>query len=107
MTPRERNHFIPLGPIGDSIRVRIVTDGNEMLDFTVQYEPYIEDQHWPAVRYDCHVRPHRDTLDWGGETIDKRWMPEAISLNDSLDDALADIEANWERYRADFLRRRP
>lgn len=88
------------------MRVRIVTEGRTVLDFTVQYEAYIEGEHRPVVRYDCHLGPHRDTLDWNGETIDKHWMPKGIPYNQALDDATADIEANWERYRDDFLRRR-
>ena len=102
-----RNPHIPLGPSGDGIRVRIVTEGRTVLDFTVQYEAYIEGEYRPVVRYDCHLGPHRDTLDWSGRTIHKHWMPKGISYNQALDDATADIEANWERYRDDFLRRRP
>lgn len=107
MSPRERDHFIPLGQVGDTIRVWIVTDGHDVQDFTVQYEPYIEGEHRPVVRYDCHMGPHRDLLDWDGETIDKRPMPQGVTYNQALDDALADIEDHWERYRDDFLRRRP
>ena len=107
MSPRERNHFIPLGPSGDSIRVRILAQGKEVLDFTVQYESFIDGEHRPVVRYDCHLGPHRDTLDWNGETIIKDYMPIGISYNQALQEAIHDLQGNWERYREDFFRRRP
>jgi hypothetical protein len=59
------------------------------------------------VRYDCHLGPHRDTLDWNGETISKQWMSTGISYDRALQDAIHDLKENWERYRDDFLRRRP
>jgi hypothetical protein len=107
VSPRERDYHIPLGPSGDSIRVRIAREGKPVLDFTVQYEAYIDGEHRPVVRFDCHLGPHRDTLDWDGETIAKQRMAAGISYDQALNDAIADIEANWERYRSDFLRRRP
>jgi hypothetical protein len=89
------------------MRVWFTTEGWPVLDFTVQYEAYIEGQHRPVVRYDCHNGPHRDLLDWAGNTIDKRFMRTGIIYNQALNEAIADIVTNWERYRDDFLRRRP
>jgi hypothetical protein len=107
VSPTEKNYPIPLGFVGDVLRIRIVLDLGQVLDFTVQYEALIDGAHRPVVRYDCHNGPHRDTLDWYGITIDKRFMPEGIGCGQALNDAIDDVEANYGRYRDAFLRRRP
>jgi len=98
---------IPLNS-GDMIRVRMVREGKTVVDYLAQFETLIDGEYYPVIRYDSrHGHPHRDTLDWTGETIDKRWAPAVTTYNRALTDALDDIEANQERYREQFLRRRP
>ncbi|MDP9470820.1 MAG: hypothetical protein M3Q71_09130 [Chloroflexota bacterium] len=46
-------------------------------------------------------------LNWNGRNYRKEWAPEGAGLGDVLTWAVDDLAANWERYRADFLRRRP
>lgn len=90
----------------DLLRVRIVTDRGIVVDFVAQYEVVLDGKHYPVVRYDgSHGRGHRDLLDRYGETIDKRWMAENITLGQALTFGIQDIRARWERYRGEFLAR--
>jgi len=76
--------------------------------FTAQYEVWADDAWRPAVRYDsAHGRPHRDTLDWSGDVVAKDWLPEGTDANSALAIAEADLKLNADRYRDEFLRRRP
>lgn len=76
--------------------------------FTAQYEVWADDAWRPAVRYDsAHGRPHRDTLDWSGNVVTKDWLPEGTDANAALAIAVDDLKANADRYRDEFLRRRP
>ena len=78
------------------------------MDFVVQYEALIDDAFRPVVRHNgSHGVPHRDLINWSGETIEKRWSAEGTSMSEALDEAIRDIQSNWEYYRAGFLRRRP
>ena len=93
---------------GDLMRVRIVREKIRIGDFVVQYEALIDGEFHPVVRYDgSHGHPHRDTLDWSGATIDKRWAAEGTSMSHALAEGIRDIRSNWEYYRDEFLRRRP
>lgn len=90
----------------DFMRVKIITDRGQVVDFVVQYETIIDGQTYPVVRYDgSHGQAHRDLLDARGRIVSKRWFqvdyPEALALG------IQDIRANWSRYREDFLRRLP
>jgi hypothetical protein len=94
--------------IGHAIRVRFVRVGKTVVDFVVQYEVCIDGQWRQVVRYDgSHGRPHRDILDWDGDTIAKRWSPPGTTNNQALTGAVNDIIANSDRYFAEFLKRRP
>jgi hypothetical protein len=89
------------------MRVRITRERKRVLDFVVQYEAFIDEAFRPVVRHDgSHGVSHRDLLDWSGATIDKRWAAEGTTMNDALNEAIRDIQSNWEYYRAEFLRRR-
>jgi len=69
--------------------------------FTVQYE-IVEDDVYPAVRYDsAHGQPHRDIMDRRGRVIDKKWIA-GKTYNDIVNEAIADLKANWSTYRALF-----
>ena len=70
----------------------------------VQYETLFEGRWVEVVRYDTsHGFAHKDMIypDGGQE---KRVMGEA-DLNEALVLADIDINENWERYKARYLRR--
>ena len=50
-----------------------------------------------------HGRAHRDHLGWNGETVKTEWLAESIPFKEALDNAIADLESNWERYLEEFL----
>jgi hypothetical protein len=108
--PREvREEFdISLDRIGHIIRIRFVRVGKTVVDFVVQYEVCTDGKYRQVVRYDGrHGRPHRDILDWDGDTFAKRWAPPGTTNNQALTDAVNDIIANSDRYFAESLKRRP
>jgi hypothetical protein len=75
--------------------------------FTVQYETEVNDELKPVVRYDtAHGFAHCDTLGWNGETIHWQPMHNRDTFAEAMTEAIADLTSNWERYRADFMRRR-
>lgn len=105
-----KEFFRPVGPLGDSLRVQITTERGEVTAFVIQYEAWIEGAYRPVVRYDtAHGRPHRDTLDWNGNTIDKAWAWDGtdLSYKEALMSAASDLIQNWAAYREAFLRRKP
>ncbi len=92
----------------DSIRVEFVTEGRQVISFVAQYETVIDGERKPVVRYDsAHGKGHRDVLDWNGHTVGKDWLAQGDDFAAGLTFAIDDLEANWERYLTDFLRRRP
>ncbi len=93
--------------VQDYMRVRIVSERSRgVVSFTVQYEALIDGVTYPVVRYDtAHNMAHRDVLDASGRNVDKLWLNWPYA--DALDQAVADLQANWRDYRADFIRRMP
>lgn len=89
----------------DYMRVRIVSErGRGVVSFTVQYEAVIDGVTYPVVRYDtAHSIAHRDVSDAAGRNVDQLWLNWPYA--DALDHAIADLQANWRDYRADFTRR--
>jgi hypothetical protein len=86
--------------------VRIVAERGVVRDFSVTYLAIIEDRLVPIARYDAaHGYPHRDTVDWTGQVVEKHWMP-LQSLGEALDHAIVDFKANYQRYFNEFLARR-
>lgn len=75
---------------------------NEVIDFVVQYETFINGKWFPVVRYDTsHDFAHRDLLNMKGE---KRKTPIFVSdKNDALTFAENDIKDNWEVYKQRFI----
>ncbi len=85
----------------------MVREGKTVVDFVVQLEAYVDDRFRPVVRYNgSHGHPHQDTLDWDGETIEKRWSSPGATNNQVATEAIKDVSANAERYIAEYLRRR-
>lgn len=107
--PEARRHFdIPIGLFGDFIRVAFVRDGKQITFFVVQYFARIGGNEHQVLRFDtAHDFAHCDILDWEGATIRKVPVREGIDYATAMNEVIADLKANWERYRADFLRRRP
>lgn len=105
----EREYFIQLDQnleIEDRVRVRLRTERGQLVDFVAQYESLVADRFYPVVRYDgSHGRGHRDFIDRSGSVIQKDWLPEHLTLGESLNVGLFDITQNWRRYRQAFLMR--
>jgi hypothetical protein len=96
--PQSRKVFErPLNQHGDYLQIAITREGRTVTHYMVEYEALIEGEYRAVVRFDCSDNhPHRDTLDWNGETIHKRWEREGITRNEALREALEDLAANWE-----------
>ena len=76
----------------------------KVVEFLVQYETLLEGRWVEVVRYDTsHGFAHKDLMnpDGGQEKI----VLGQADLNDALALADMDINENWERYRARYLRR--
>ncbi len=93
----------------DLMRVRIRTErGRGVIAVTAPYKVTINDTIYPVVRHNSsHGPAHRDLLDVEGRNIDKLWYSRSISYAEVVDRAIADIRANWEQYRQDFIGRMP
>ena len=86
------------------MRVRIRAERRVITRFSVQYETDIDETTYPVVRYDtAHGFAHRDLLDRNGRNVDKLYLGEAAQFAQVLDDAIADIKANWSAYLMAFL----
>jgi hypothetical protein len=90
----------------DSIFIWFVTERGVVKRFVVQYETIVEGKRRGVLRYDtAHGFARRDILDPAGRTV--RWEPTRdVDYATALTEAIDDLEANWERYREEFLRRR-
>jgi hypothetical protein len=105
---RSEEFFDTISAHGDAIRFRITRSGNEVLAFVVQYEIWTGDEWKPVVRYDtAHRRPHRDTLGWRGEVVEKHWFPADTSHNDALLISVREVRRQWRVFREEFFRRKP
>lgn len=92
----------------DWIRVRISTRRGQVLRFVAQYETKISEETYAVVRDDCaHDFVHRDSLNHRGDVVDKQRVSDQVDRKAALDDALLDLETNWERYLARFVAEMP
>ena len=104
----ERQFELILNERGDRLWVRFVTQRGQVMQYVVRGEAMIEGRAMQIIRCDsAHGRGHCDILGWEGETIRKEWAAEGLDLGESFTEAMNNLEANWERYRTAFLRRRP
>lgn len=90
----------------DRKRHEHTTVQGRVIRFVVQYETFIEGEWQAVVRYDtAHGFPHVDRMFPDGTTekipLLTKDMGEALTVADQ------DIEENWERYKADYLKGRP
>jgi hypothetical protein len=105
---RTEEFFDTISSKGDALRFRMTRSGHDVLAFVVPYEIWVDDEWRPIVRYDtAHRRPHRDTLGWRGEVVEKQWFPEAINYNDALAIAANEVRRQWKVFRDEFFRRKP
>jgi hypothetical protein len=74
----------------------------QVIEFSVQFETFINGEWFPVVRYDTsHGFAHRDLLDIKGQ---KRKAPLfTTDNNDALTFAENDIKDNWQVYKQRFL----
>jgi hypothetical protein len=107
MPERTERFEIPINSLGDFVFVFIEREGKVVKAFAVQYKALIEGNERPIVRYDtAHGFAHRDFSGWDERTVHWDRMRDADYAT-LLTEAIDDLTTNWERYRADFLRRRP
>ncbi|HEY7031010.1 MAG TPA: hypothetical protein VH482_06780 [Thermomicrobiales bacterium] len=105
--PEQHKRFeTVINDLGDIVRVVIVREGKQVLSFVAQYEVMIDNEPRPALRYDtAHGFAHRDVLGWDGRTV--RWdRMREVDYATALTEAVDDLMDNWDRHRAEFLRRR-
>ena len=82
----------------DWVEVRLVTEGQSVLDFSAQYVAEFDQVPHNVVRFDsAHDEPHMDILKPGGE---KEVRPLAgMDKRTALTYALDEIDRRWEFYR--------
>jgi hypothetical protein len=95
-------YVIPLGSDGRR-RTYHKRLQNNIIEFVIQYELFIEDRWYPVVRYDTsHGFAHKDILTFSGD-VTKYELPFA-DYNLALTFAEKDLKENWLRYRENFLK---
>jgi hypothetical protein len=78
-----------------------VWEGNQIIEFRIQYEACIDGEWFPIVRYDtAHEKPHRDVIHPDGSET-KDWF-EVYSKSDVLTLGQRDMMENWRLYREKF-----
>ncbi|HEY7034776.1 MAG TPA: hypothetical protein VH482_25780 [Thermomicrobiales bacterium] len=87
------------------MRVRVRSEHRVVVRFSVQYETDLDGTTYPVVRYDtAHGFAHRDLLDRAGHNVDKLYLGDESRFGRVLDDAIADIKANWADHLESFLK---
>ena len=97
--------YVYLLTLHDRKRHEHVTERGRVIRFVVQYETFIEGEWRPVIRYDtAHGFPHVDRIRPDG-TVEK--IPLLTKdLEEALTFADQDIDENWERYKAAFVKGR-
>ncbi len=101
----EREFVIYLDPNARRNRYRHyhVWEGNEIAEFRIQYEAWIDGEWRTIVRYDtAHGKPHRDVLHPDG-TETKEWFT-LYNNAETLTIGQRDLTENWQAYRDTFER---
>jgi hypothetical protein len=99
----EREFIIYLDPERRLNRYRHyhVWEGNEIAEFRIQYEAFIDGEWRPIVRYDtAHGKAHRDILHPDGSGT-KEWFA-LYSNAETLTIGQRDLTENWSKYRAAY-----
>ncbi len=77
--------------------------GNQIIEFRIQYEAFIANEWRTVVRYDsARGKPHRDILHPDGSET-KEWFTY-YSNAETLTIGQRDIVENWQSYRARYER---
>jgi len=88
----------------DRSRQVIVLEGREITRFVVQYETLVMEDWLPVVRYDtAHGFAHKDILSPSGEA--EKETVGSYTCNEALSNAETDIKLNWQRYKAECLKK--
>jgi len=99
----EREFLIYLDPGERQNRYRHhhVWEGNQILEFRIQFEALIDGEWHPIVRYDtAHGQPHRDLIHADGSET-KEWF-DIYTVAEVLTIGQRDIMENWPAYRKQF-----
>jgi len=98
---KELEFFIPLTR-QDRYRHYHLRIKGQVIEFSVQYETFINGEWFPVVRYDSsHGFAHRDLLNIKG--LKRKTPLFTTDNNDALTFAENDIKDNWEMYKKRFL----
>lgn len=82
----------------NAARIRFLLDRDQVIEFVVQLECWLDDNWVPIVRYDtAHGYAHRDLLH-PTHPAEKKEM-QVKDFNEGLTYAIRDLTANWEKYR--------
>ncbi len=91
--------------LSDRKRHEHTTVQGKVARFVVQYETLVEGAWCPVVRYDtAHGFPHVDRIFQDGRV--EKLPLLTTDLAEALTVADEDIEANWERYKINYLKGR-
>jgi hypothetical protein len=88
----------------DRAEMRLISEGEEVLDSSVQYVARIEGQWYPIVRFDTahgHAHMNISRSDGTQETVQ---LPSNVDHADLFDMAVEDIHLRWRSYRELYLR---
>ncbi len=87
--------------IEDRVRHKHVMTKGKILEFTIQYETFINEKWYPVVRYDTfHGFPHKDVMRPNGTQIKTQLF--IFDYNNALTFAEQDIKVNWSFYKRIF-----
>jgi len=104
---QEKSYRAPLGE-GARKRIKIVREGQKILDYMVQLEVQVSGEWKPVVRYDPADRgPHCDIMRLDGAERDEEYsFPFDITTGykEALQHADEDIRRNWRVYKENFLK---
>ena len=94
-----------ISPMGDDrLRIKIVTDKENIVNMVVQYEAKFDDEWCAIVRYDCsHGFLHRDVMFPAGKV--EKYPLDIPDLKTALLYAEQDIKDRWLWYRDRYRRR--
>ena len=99
----EREFLIYLDPDKRQNRYRHyhVWEGNQIVEFRIQFEAWVDGEWYPIVRYDtAHEQPHRDLIHVDGSET-KEWF-SIYTVAEILTIGQRDIMENWLTYRQQF-----
>jgi len=82
----------------------MILEEGEITRFVVQYETLVMEEWRPVVRYDtAHGFAHKDILSPSGGT--EKETVVSHSYNETFTNAETDIKLNWQRYKAEYLKK--